>query len=95
MLRRLMILCICPARYDALLKAALAGAFLLVTWQLADVYCRYTEAEFHTTLWMTVMAFAGMTAACAFSAWQDVREFWIRRPRTSPVRVVAQTRWTQ
>ena len=95
MLRGLMILCICPARYDALLKAALAGSFFLVTWQLADVYCRYTEAEFHSTLWMTVMAFSGMTAACFFSAWQDLREFWVRRPRNLPVRVAAESRWTQ
>lgn len=78
MLRRFLILCICPARYDSLLKLALASAFLTVTYQIADFYTRYASPEYQYYLWVVLMAFSGLTVATLLSAWKNWNEFYVR-----------------
>ena len=78
MLRRLLIRCLCPARYDSLLKLALAAALLACTYQFADYYARYASPEYQYYLWVVLMSFCGFTAATLFSAWKNWNEFYVR-----------------
>ena len=78
MFRRFLILCICPARYDSLLKLALASAFLAVTYEIAEYYAVYAAPEYQYYLWVILMAFSGLTMATLLSAWKNWNEFYVR-----------------
>ena len=70
MLRRFLILCISPVKYDSLLKVALSLTLLLAVYLFHTIY-PIAGPDFQTTVWLGLMGSIGLSMASFFSALED------------------------